>query len=582
MVAHFTDYKVEFKNTRYRTKDGKVYNKTAVVTFTSPDMEKTAVENYGCIDPEEVFMAVDEQRPINLNECYVDRLSFSEYRITRELEKKQMVRVMGISAKNAFFDSTARIDLSFIQFEDGDINLEHCIFAKGTLSFNSTNFGNGHVSFAYALFRNGNVDFANTAFGTGDINFKNCVFHDGVKDFQYADFGNGNVSFINAEFGNGDVSFINTVFHDGDISFKVARFGEGKIDFHYAKFGNGDIVFERTEFGNGKVDFRTAEFNHGRINFNRAVFGDGDISFEGSELKSGKFMFKRAVLGTGSFSFEQAEFANAELYMDGTDFGTGTISFYNTKFKLLSLRSCHLDNYLDLRCQQAEYVDLSDTVARDIIDMMPYEVKVDIGVLNLAGMRLIGRIYIDWELNHVEDLIRRQEETSLRNKAEQFRILKQNFNATGHFNDEDTAYVEFKRFESKADVEEALQRKPVSLLWQYPVYGFKWLVFDKIGLYATAPGRVLVSVVISWMLFGLAYYFLQITGLGKTTSSVGNPDQLSAFAQSFYHSAITFFTIGYGDVFPQGASRALSALEGFMGVFMMSYFTVAFVRKVLR
>jgi hypothetical protein len=67
-----------------------------------------------------------------------------------------------------------------------------------------------------------------------------------------------------------------------------------------------------------------------------------------------------------------------------------------------------------------------------------------------------------------------------------------------------------------------------------------------------------------------------------TLSSVNNPDNLTPFLQSFYHSAVTFFTIGYGDVFPQGMSRIVSGLEGFMGVFMMSYFTVAFVRKVLR
>jgi hypothetical protein len=53
-------------------------------------------------------------------------------------------------------------------------------------------------------------------------------------------------------------------------------------------------------------------------------------------------------------------------------------------------------------------------------------------------------------------------------------------------------------------------------------------------------------------------------------------------ALSLYHSAVTFFTIGYGDVFPMRLSRVFSAFEGFMGVFMMSYFTVAFVRKILR
>jgi hypothetical protein len=102
------------------------------------------------------------------------------------------------------------------------------------------------------------------------------------------------------------------------------------------------------------------------------------------------------------------------------------------------------------------------------------------------------------------------------------------------------------------------------------------------GLYATSPGRVLVSVSIVCLSFGFLYYLLELTSLGKTMSSVGNPDNISTFAQSFYHSAITFFTIGYGDVYPQGLSRVLSALEGFVGVFMMSYFTVAFVRKILR
>jgi hypothetical protein len=107
-------------------------------------------------------------------------------------------------------------------------------------------------------------------------------------------------------------------------------------------------------------------------------------------------------------------------------------------------------------------------------------------------------------------------------------------------------------------------------------------VFDKIGLYATSPGRVLLSVVVFWITFGTFYFLSDLSGLGKTVSSVNNPDHLSVLVQSFYHSAVTFFTIGYGDVYPMGLSRVISGLEGFMGVFMMSYFTVAFVRKVLR
>ena len=52
-----------------------------------------------------------------------------------------------------------------------------------------------------------------------------------------------------------------------------------------------------------------------------------------------------------------------------------------------------------------------------------------------------------------------QENTTLRQKAEQFRILKENFNVTGKYDDEDLAYVMFKRLESKAGLEESKVRK---------------------------------------------------------------------------------------------------------------------------
>ena len=41
---------------------------------------------------------------------------------------------------------------------------------------------------------------------------------------------------------------------------------------------------------------------------------------------------------------------------------------------------------------------------------------------------------------------------------------------------------------------ESIEKKKYSAIWQYPNFSFKWLVFDKIGLYATSPGRVLLSV----------------------------------------------------------------------------------------
>ena len=72
-------------------------------------------------------------------------------------------------------------------------------------------------------------------------------------------------------------------------------------------------------------------------------------------------------------------------------FGEGSISFLNARFKSLSLASCHLDYYLDLRLAYCGHMDLSDTVARDIIDLKPFDFNLDIGTINFSGMRLIGR-----------------------------------------------------------------------------------------------------------------------------------------------------------------------------------------------
>jgi len=82
--------------------------------------------------------------------------------------------------------------------------------------------------------------------------------------------------------------------------------------------------------------------------------------------------------------------------------------------------------------------------------------------------------------------------------------------------------------------------------------------------------------------FAFLYLFVPTISDGDIVSSTNGPDQLSNIAKSFYHSAITFFTIGYGDHYPVGHIRWLSAVEGWAGVFFMSYFTVAFVRKILR
>jgi hypothetical protein len=424
------------------------------------------------------------------------------------------------------------------------------------------------------------LDFKNVKFESEEISFKNCRFGKGEKDFQYMSVDQGNLSFINADFSDGNVNFINTDFGKGHVSFKVARFGEGRVDFHFATFKGAFVSFERTEFGNGRVDFRTVEFGTGRVIFNRSVFGDGEVSFDESEMDAGKFNFKRAVFRTGDISFEDVMFEHTEVSFERTQFGDGNVSFYKSWIQLLSLGFCHLDGYVDLRVHKCQTIDLSGTVVRDIVDLNPHEFEAEIHNISFAGMRLIGRIYIDWTRSGVKKLIHDQEGSSHRVKAEQFRILKQNFQHQGLYNDEDRAYVEFKRSESKAELSESLKRNRLNGILQYPLYLFKLLLFDRAGLYATSPARVFITMLVIYVVFSIIYLLLMAHTAADIVASVN--DQLGEVARSFYHSAITFLTIGYGDHYPSGSIRWISSLEGFFGLFLMSYFTVAFVRKVLR
>jgi hypothetical protein len=90
---------------------------------------------------------------------------------------------------------------------------------------------------------------------------------------------------------------------------------------------------------------------------------------------------------------------------------------------------------------------------------------------------------------------------------------------------------------------------------------------------------------VTYLIFTSVYIVLGQFGNTHISSSLFAPEDprtLSPIAKAFYHSAVTFLTIGYGDYYPDGINRLISGLEGFMGLFTMSYFTVAFVRKILR
>ncbi|TFH34738.1 MAG: two pore domain potassium channel family protein [Bacteroidia bacterium] len=139
----------------------------------------------------------------------------------------------------------------------------------------------------------------------------------------------------------------------------------------------------------------------------------------------------------------------------------------------------------------------------------------------------------------------------------------------------------FKRTEARSNLVESIgERGGVRKIPALLSYGFRGLVFDAVGQYATNPVRVLFSMLVSYLFFSLLFLLMMLFTNSDIVASVD--DHLSLVAKALYHSAVTFLTIGYGDHYPSGSIRWMSSFEGFVGLFLMSYFTVAFVRKILR
>lgn len=563
LESSFFQYQVRIDDTPFRS-----FEKTVYITFFDENGKKAEVVKLGFVSPETVYKKIDEGADINLNNAYIQDFSLTNYRVEKGLDDSVYVELKNFSAKKAFFDCETKTDFSYARFIG-----EKTIFEQ-------------------AVFSHGNVDFVNADFGDGQVSFKKTKFGNGNKSFQFAVFGAGDVTFTGTNFGGGNVSFVNTNFSKGNADFKSTRWGNGTVDFKFAKFEEGDVTFERSIFGVGKKDFKNLEFGGGKIDFRRVDFNDGDVSFEGVEFGNGKVLFRSVTFGTGEKHFDEADFGEGEVQFDAVDFGGGMLSLHMVKADILSFKGCGFNLFLDMRMAKCNLIDMSNTIVRDIIDFEPEDEEIHITTINFRGMRILGRLFIDWRVNQVKSLIYSQSETTMYQKAEQFRLLKENFRNNGQYEDEDGAYIEFKRCESQAQLKEALELDKKNAFWAYPNYYFQRYVFDYVGRYGTAPTRVLLNMALTFMVFSLIYFVFSIsealTSLGhvvaggtETVKFIELP-AMQAFGNSMYYSGITFFTIGYGDYFANGILKPIAVFEGFSGVFLMSYFTVAFVRKILR
>jgi hypothetical protein len=69
-------------------------------------------------------------------------------------------------------------------------------------------------------------------------------------------------------------------------------------------------------------------------------------------------------------------------------------------------------------------------------------------------------------------------------------------------------------------------------------------------------------------LYALSYLLIDRAGIGSLQGQVDE-----SFADFLYFSATSYSTLGFGDVYPTGALRLISGIEGINGLFLIAWST---------
>lgn len=563
-------YKVKREAIPFPLENGLTLKETVIVTIVPDIQEEEPLElRYGYGDMEVMRSICD--RWTDFKGVYFKDFNIHSYCRLLEMEDEYTVSVF--QAERCFFDGKS--DFSMTTYGKGGFSLSHSYFGNDTVSFQDCVFEAEITSFSANIYGDGSKVFAGTKFYGKEVHFYSSRFGQGEIDFKCSFFEQANLNFSGCTFGN------------GTINFDFSHFGRRGVDFSGVDFGSGDATFRNCSFNGGRALYFGSALKHGKLSFSRSEFGDGDIDFSFCNLTDSQVHFKYSRLGHGNFNMDRMTLEGGEILFKGINFVSQSMQFLESKITLLIFENCTLSEHVNMQLSYCEDLEIRNCIIEKTFDMLFSELhKIDIRTMNLTSTKNLGRIYIDWSLNDVKRLIYSQKGTTKdSDKANQFRLLKENFHEIGQYDDEDFAYVEFKRCQSRAILKgEDLPGKKIGsfkMLLRYILFPIKWFIFDFIGRYATNPIRILGALLINIMIFS-GVYTLPGIQLGGFKAFYDNRI-INRYANGLYHSIQSTFTLGYGDINPGNMLTLLvSGMESFVGVFLMSYFTAAFVRKLLR
>ena len=383
-----------------------------------------------------------------------------------------------------------------------------------------------------------NIAFAKEKNHINSLNVEYCFFD---NNFSFSSVVTERLSF----------SIDKSVFGCSYIDFSNDIFKEGTISFNYLYLCNFD--FRNVDFGNINIFISDSLFGGMGLNFNDVKFGEnGNLMLSQLEISSLTFIrTKFTCIGIDFFNLRNK---NCNINFLFCAFGDApiTITFDSLNRIVFHKQNIKANFYISGN-------KIQSLIFNECFLEKAFKVEAYLTEFSLLNSTLLGNLILDWDKCNVKKAINEfsnQQYINYHNKKAQFLTLKENYGRLGEYEYEDKAYREYMKYSAK---------------WYLKV-------FKPVGGYGTRPLLVFVSALITIMLFGVGYSFLI-----EVTKNLG-----TRLLEGIYFSVITFLTIGYGATQPLQTSLItplivfLIAFEGFLGLFLMSYFTVAIARKILR
>jgi len=495
-----------------------------------------------------------------------------------------------------------------------------------------------YVEFTEATFA-GQAAFQQVTFD-GDSEFSTATFGD-EADFDEADFGEdvdfadttfeGPAVFRGAEFEGGarsleeDATFCGAVFED-DLNFRDALLRDGifedltvagKAMFEQVRF-DGDVSFDRTTF-EAETDFDEARFN-GDASFIEVTF-DGPAVFRGAEFQGGDNHLQEDA------SFDDARFSEAADFIDSL---FSSASFRRTEFAAttdFSGSTFERGVFHIVPVTDESYVDLTGGILKDGKIRQPEGGWVRYDLTNAS----LGSV----SLSAATDTDRRQ-------LLDYFRFCNTEFNEFDGYDFDFSAHTDYldrnnwalhEFDENVADIEYAREMTPEAIertylkaktaasnagqmkaagefrvkRQQYARKKYVQIAFDGsidrqtrltnasraaengfLGVtcgHGMRLGRVVGVFVLFPLLPAMLYTFggsAFATGVDPiaTAGSPFSPEGLRILYENIHFSYITFLTIGYGNIGPQGAfARMLAGIEVYVSVILSGLVLYGLIKR---